>query len=261
MSTSAPRLRETTPAEDAQNQPEEPAGDGALEALQPEESEAAELAYDAQPEDGLVVPGELETAPRPGQINDASYVPAESGAGLEEVGGLDGWWDDEANWDTSIEYRGFVPQRHATDPAVLEVLARCAVMEALALRQRLQQGGGEEGVTLASASVTTWSCNGGLSALRAALALQPSVQGADVTVAGDVAAVVESLMGGYGADTIAESLPFDVDVEEARELVASWQKDGSNWKEIALDDVALKFAVCHCLICLRLLSALFSLTF
>ncbi|EFX02234.1 hypothetical protein CMQ_2283 [Grosmannia clavigera kw1407] len=180
----------------------------------------------------LAVPGPVETAPRPGNVGDATYVPAESGEGLEEVGGLDGWWEDGRHWDPALEFRGFGPAQRVTDSAALEVLARQAVLEALAVCS----SSSSSDVSLTGA----WH-RGGSAARQAALSLDVDVaeDGSVQGLRGDVAGVVAGLSPADveledGATTTA------LDADEARELVGSWD---ASWKQVSLEDAALKFAI------------------
>lgn len=210
-----------------------------------EEVDAEELAAQEQlqlddpPSDTLVIPRSMGTAPRPDQIGDSTYEPAESGDGLEEVGGLEGWWENNQHWDQSVEFRGFGPRHRVTDPAVLEVLARQAVVEALAVQQQQQQ---QQPELLTS---TTWARDADP---KAALALQVEVaaDGSVTAVRGDVDAVVAGLVN-HEEDVVetaeeAVETSSQLEADEAQALVASWAEDAS-WKDISLGDAALKFAV------------------
>lgn len=177
----------------------------------------------------LTVPKGIRSAPLPSRITDGTYTPAETGDGLEEVGGLDGWWEDNQHWDQSLEFRGFGRQDRVTDPAVLEVLARQAVAEALAVQS-------QQNAELLTSTAWSRASDG-----PAALALQFDVDasGSVTGVRGDVAGVVSGLQAESTADSVATPA-----TEEAQALVASWAEDAS-WKSISLHDVALKFAVCR----------------
>ncbi|KAJ4303857.1 hypothetical protein N0V88_001454 [Collariella sp. IMI 366227] len=93
----------------------------------------------------LVYPrGNASMAPEASSVTDSAYTPAETADGLEEVGGLAGWWDNPAHWgDAERGARAFVqdvaapfgPSEKVTDPAVLEVLARRAVVESLVVER------------------------------------------------------------------------------------------------------------------------------
>lgn len=196
-------------------------------ASEADQLEVNEWAETESEKSNLVVPGGYRTAPLPSRITDGTYIPAETGDGLEEVGGLDGWWEDNQHWDQSLEFRGFGPQDRVADPAVLEVLARQAVAEALAVQS-------QQSAELLTSSAWSRASDG-----PAALALQFDVDasGSVTGVRGDVAGVVSGLQAESSADSAA-TLP----TEEAQALVASWAEDVS-WKSISLHDVALKFAV------------------
>lgn len=224
LSTSVAR-RQTDPKQPADATTE-------LEALsEAEQLEADEwVALQEQPdESGLIVPGTVQLAPLPGQIADSTYVPAESGAGLEEVGGLEGWWEDDQHWDQSLEFRGFGPRERVTDPAVLEVLARQAVAEALAVQQQQQNAD-----LLTSTAWARGSSGPAALELQFDLATDGTVTG----VRGNVAGVVEGLT----VEEAAEDVSAQLEADEAQALVAAWTNDVS-WKAISLRDVALKFAV------------------
>lgn len=81
----------------------------------------------------LAYPQTFTTAAPPSQIDDPSYKPAETAEGLEEVGGLAGWWDQPSHWSNALVPPTFgpAPTERVTDPSVLQVLARRAVVEAL----------------------------------------------------------------------------------------------------------------------------------
>ncbi|KAH6842663.1 hypothetical protein B0I37DRAFT_399282 [Chaetomium sp. MPI-CAGE-AT-0009] len=87
----------------------------------------------------LVYPHHITTAPEATAVPDPSYKPAETAEGLEEVGGLAGWWDEPAHWGSeggAAQYvqsviAPFGPAERVTDPAVLEVLTKRAIVEAL----------------------------------------------------------------------------------------------------------------------------------
>ncbi|CAK7200352.1 hypothetical protein SEUCBS139899_003046 [Sporothrix eucalyptigena] len=224
LSTSVTRRQ----ADSKQPQDDAAAAAADLEAQAEIEEYAEEQLDEVVDEATLVVPGRVQIAPKPDQVADSTYIPAESGDGLEEVGGLDGWWENDQHWNQSIEFRGFGPRHPVTDAVVLEVLARQAVVEAVAVQQQQQDK-----------SLLTSKAWARSSDAQAALALQVDVaaDGSVTGVRGDVAGVVKSLQAAETAEEAA--LPT---AEEAQALVASWADDAS-WKNIALHDVALKFAI------------------
>ncbi|KAL2127119.1 hypothetical protein VTI74DRAFT_11310 [Chaetomium olivicolor] len=88
----------------------------------------------------LVYPRNISAAPDASSVSDPAYKPAETAEGLAEVGGLADWWEDPSHWGSAAGgARQFVqsvaspfgPTEKVTDPAVLEVLARRAVIESL----------------------------------------------------------------------------------------------------------------------------------
>ncbi|CAK7224748.1 hypothetical protein SBRCBS47491_005656 [Sporothrix bragantina] len=218
-----------------QADPKQPLDDAAAAAesteLEADVDEWAAATEVVEDEPSLVVPGRIQLAPQPDQITDSDYIPAETGEGLEEVGGLAGWWENDQHWDQSVVFRGFGPQQHVTDAATLVVLARQAVTEAVAVQQQQQQ----KPELLTS---TTWARD---SDAQAALALQIEVaaDGSVTAVHGDVAGVVNGLAAQEEYVDKEVSLPT---AEQAQALVASWAEDAS-WKSISLKDVALKFAI------------------
>lgn len=182
----------------------------------------------------LVVPGGVVDAPNPDEVTDMAYVPAESGAKLEEVGGLKDYWEDDSRWDASFVPLGFGPREKITDPAVLEVATRRAVVEAIVFRDSADALATDLRLT------GSWGL-GGAEDAAAALGVQITVadDGA-VTLAGDVSRVVSGLADRSSAEANAASGGV-MDVGEARELIGTWDQ---SWKDISLEDNGLKFAVC-----------------
>ncbi|CAK7264540.1 hypothetical protein SEPCBS57363_001124 [Sporothrix epigloea] len=232
-SQSASRFLLSTSAGRRQADPNQPPTDSAATPLDKVEAELDEWATSPdslEDEPRLIVPGRILSAPKPDQVTDSSYIPAETGDGLEEVGGLAGWWENDEHWDPSLVFRGFGPQQHVTDAATLEVVARQAVMEALAVQQEQQQH--------PSLLTTAWSRG---SDAEAALALQLDVaaDGSVAAVRGDVAGVVSSLTTPEAHASVDAALPT---AEQAQALVESWAED-ANWKLVSLKDAAFKFAI------------------
>ncbi|KAK4248085.1 hypothetical protein C7999DRAFT_40714 [Corynascus novoguineensis] len=88
----------------------------------------------------LVYPRGIHVVRPAEEVSDPTYTPAESAENLEEVGGLADWWDEPAHWGSegggAAQYvqtavRPFGPADKVTDPAVLEVLGKRAIVEAL----------------------------------------------------------------------------------------------------------------------------------
>lgn len=182
------------------------------------------------------------------EVTDPDYAPAESGDGLEQVGGLKDWWDRPGTWgeSKSFKYVGFGPVEKVTDPSVLEVLTRWAVMEALAINKFAQSGASKEQVEAALQAVVG---RDQILAIGEEVELVPA--GEDSTAVGvkdeeDLTAVWKSL-----TKTSEESAPVvaaapGISVQEAKELVKVW---GSEWKKGVLNDPVVKFYVSFCCCC------------
>ncbi|TFB06679.1 hypothetical protein CCMA1212_000417 [Trichoderma ghanense] len=158
------------------------------------------------------------------QASDPTYVPAADAEGLEEVGTLSTWWEQPGHWGEESEFKGFGSAVKVVDKEVLEVHLRRAVVEALALKQA--------GV-FSEWATKKWSEGG---ELDEALAAQVEVQDGKATLKGDASAIAEALTSEVEE---AESSATGVTVEEAREMLKSWD---SSWKNIALDN-PLRFAL------------------
>lgn len=178
----------------------------------------------------LKVPGEYERYPLAEHVTDPDYVPAETTDGLEWVGGLDNWWEDGKNWPASMDYAGFGRTEKITDPAVLEVLVRRAVVEALAV----SKGAGEDALR------ASWPV-GGSSQQTAALevGIEVSEDGA-AELTGDATTLVEGLTTTAEGEQSLDSGDLDISPEQAREFLKSWDR---SWKQISLEDPRLRFAV------------------
>ncbi len=186
--------------------------------------------------DTLITTGEVQVAPRPDEVTDMSYAPAETGDGLEKVGGLKGYWEDKSHWDRSNEIKVFGPERVITDPAVLEVTVRRAIVEALAVR------GYEAGADAQLKLTDSWQLGGRQDGITA-LSVQISVaDDGSVRLEGNVEAVVSALED--PAPSSQTDLPWGtglLDSASAQAVVQSWD---ASWKSLSLDDAVLKFAVC-----------------
>jgi hypothetical protein len=183
----------------------------------------------------LRVPGRLVEADAPDAIVDSSYTPAESGVGLEEVGGLEKYWENEYNWDPAMVFEGFGPRQLVTDPAALEVITRRAVVEALAAQQ-LESSSSSE-VEL----IGRWP-RGQRQQQNDALALE-IVVGEDGlgTLKGDMEPVAQALRSSSAEESVEIEAEEEMSADEARELIASWDP---SWKNLRIEGVQLQFAVC-----------------
>lgn len=192
-------------------------------------------AFEADPErieihTDLNIPSEIRKVPLPEEITEPGYTPAETLEGLEWVGGVSNWWEDERNWPASKNYVGFGRSDKVVDPAALEVLTRRAVIEALAVRK----GAGDEALS------ASWQA-GGHDQLVAALGVgvEVSVDGS-AELTGDFMGVVEGLTARAEEQDVGGA-DWSLAPEEAREFLKSWDR---SWKQISLEDLRLKFAVC-----------------
>lgn len=203
---------------------------GQVEEYLPEQDPDVDL-VDADIVTEIKAPGRLKSAPKPDDV-ESVYTPALTAEGLEEVGGVADWWEDDRHWSPSMEYVGFGPREKITDPAVLEALTRRAVVEALAVRE-------VEGEAALGGS---WQ-EGGREALLKALEVGIVVdENGAVALSGDVAAVVEGLKVLPEAQELAQQgqEEFVLPADQAIQFRKSWDK---SWKTISLEDPRLKFAV------------------
>ena len=226
----------------------------------PTESELAEselLAEEPAPfYTDLVLPGERTEAAMPNQITDADYVPAVSAVGLEEVGGLDGWWDRPGNWGESKQYHGFGPREKVMDKSMLEVLTRQALIEAVILHQhkrptKVTLPGPEARRDVLLAEITAGPDGEPTLApevRKMVLALGRSRAG-DSAVASEKPAAEEQVAEEQVAEESLESkdiadepavLSQELNPVEARRLSKQWD---SSWKSLKLENPVLKFWV------------------
>lgn len=185
---------------------------------------------------GIVVPGRARVATLQEDIVDPDYVPAEDAAGLEEVGGLEDWWEKPEHWGPERQYHGFGPSEKVMDRAVLEVLTKRAVIEAVVL-QRFSSNKIEPPTAL--------TLTHGEEELLGAV-------GADVVASEDGTVTLKneqdyqriwdnlSRAQPEEAEEISSSTEIQISAEKARELISSWDP---SWKTLQLRDPVLKFYV------------------
>ncbi|KAJ0159064.1 hypothetical protein CTA2_10376 [Colletotrichum tanaceti] len=167
-------------------------------------------------------------APTVKELEKQGYTPAQSVEGLEEIGGLDGWWDQEGRWGEESRYVAFARGGKVLDAHVCEALVRQAVVEALAVERTRK-----DRLTGAWAKGDRESFD---RAMQVRLALQ---EDGSLALEGD-ADVVTAISG------ISTIEPSDAEVEdyltpeEAKESSEQWDP---SWKSASLEDVQLKFAV------------------
>lgn len=241
---------EATPAEEVPTEPTEPDEPALPERLATKMARRPRRGAAQVIETDLVLPPPPEWAPLP---KDVVYTPAITGDGLEMVGGLDGWWDQEGHWSGRLGFSPFFAGGAAkvTDAAALEAVVRRAVVEALAVRAAVgltKERHGEANVTLTG----RWAVGGREAAVRAlGVALEVAEDGkarlaheppadlvADLAVKAEAAPAEEETAGTVPTEDTAEFSA--VDAGEAAALVETWDP---SWKTMSLDDITLKFAV------------------
>ncbi|KAM0327539.1 hypothetical protein ACHAQA_005830 [Verticillium albo-atrum] len=251
-------------ADSSAQQPDLEAYEAELAELQSQTQDLGSLFPDAQsssrprrPASRLKTSYKPTRAPEVNEVGINGYTPAVSAEGLEEVGGFEGWWEREGHWGPESEYTSFAALEPVADAAVLEVLTRQAVVEALAFRKEREEG------RLAA----DWAGTD-RAALDRALALRIKVTDEGVVaVRGNTNAVVKGLapskrqlklarreakaqeeaspaveIEAAEADEAAEAtvLGQHVSPEEAQALIQAWDAE---WKDISLADPLLKFAI------------------
>ncbi|KAF9873425.1 hypothetical protein CkaCkLH20_09238 [Colletotrichum karsti] len=181
------------------------------------------------------------TAPTAESLETEGYVPAKTIDELEEIGGLDGWW--EQRWSAAEQYVGFSSRSIANkieDGAVCEALVRQALVETLVLSQLDKEAlkrkwvpGDREDFNRATAI--------SLEAIGAEGAVPEAQKEAAETI-------VQMLQGIGRAETTTqvdqdsghEATRIPISADEAQVLVQSWDP---KWKAISLQDPLLKFAL------------------
>ncbi|KAK4133718.1 hypothetical protein BT67DRAFT_41367 [Trichocladium antarcticum] len=230
-------LTTTTPLR--RSPPQQPTDDARLLAEEEEEPVAPTTPAVATT---LVFPSGITDAPAPATVTDATYIPAETADGLEEVGGLADWWEDPSHGaaDTvRAAARAFGPAdgNKITDPAVLEVLARRAVVEALVVGKFVTGGSRGKKVDVLFAA----SANGEEAVERIAKADVVAGEEGAATL-GDfrdwqrVWDLLRLRVKRKGKKVEATQLTPEV----AREMVQSW---GPGWRKAELRDPVIKFFV------------------
>ncbi|OHF00961.1 hypothetical protein CORC01_03789 [Colletotrichum orchidophilum] len=158
------------------------------------------------------------------------YVPAKTIDGLEEIGGLEGWWEQEGRWGKESEYVGFSSGGKIVDADLCAARVRQAVVEALAI-----SGSAE----LQGRLTAAWARGDGESFSRAtALGLKVGENGS-VSLEGDASAI-EGVVAPLFEAPNAEVSENAVEPANAKALVEAW---GEAWKSISLEDARFKFAV------------------
>jgi hypothetical protein len=202
--------------------------------------------YAALEDEGNVVstgpyraPSPRVNAARSGEVADPTYAPATSADGLKMVGGVSNWWNKPEHWDSSGDFTGFKPKEKVTDPALIDVAVRRAVIEAFALREAGREDDlvGVWPTTLSRADTET----------LLAREVKTDENGAITLGAAEAAAVAEQLRWKddvEAAEATAEesrASPRSLSAEEAAALTLSWDK---SWRSISIADPRIRFAVC-----------------
>jgi hypothetical protein len=269
--TQGRRYLSTTPIRPAQQQP------------QTELAAEEELDDEYYPLDAadiptqLVYPHSITVAAAPADVADPRYTPAETAQGLEEVGGLAGWWDKPAHWGSEAGAAQFVrdvvnpfgPAEKVTDPAMLEVLGKRAIVEALVVARfagpnkkkaidRLfthAEGTDRLGKIVRAEVVANKNGSATLrtsadwkrvwdvlkSSVRMARSQQPQVEEAEVVEGEEAAAVeAEAETAVPEAEANEAALVARLTPQIAKSMMGSWNK---GWKKAELRDPVVKFFV------------------
>lgn len=192
-----------------------------------------ELVEGSEFDTDLVYPRAAVEVPTAQEITDPDYVPAESGDGLEEVGGLVDWWERPGHWGESKKYVGFGPVEKVGDPAVLEVLARRAVIEALAIKQYSKKSAKDKTAAALQAVIGQEE----LSSIEE-VELAPGENNTVAVKDQDDLKIVWSSLS-KAAPASAPSSP-SISIHEARRLSRTW---GNEWKAAVIQDPIVKFYV------------------
>ncbi|KAK1981843.1 ribosomal subunit 39S-domain-containing protein [Colletotrichum cereale] len=156
------------------------------------------------------------------------YVPAQTSAGLEEIGGLEGWWEQEGRWGKESQYVAFAQGGKVLDAGMCEVLVRQAVVEVLAV-----QGTRPDRLT------GTWVKGSRKNFDRAMAAGLAAQEDGSVALECDaeLAAAISRVATVESKETEREAY---LTPEEAKERVQQWDP---TWKSVSLQDTHLKFAI------------------
>ncbi|KAK4126932.1 hypothetical protein N657DRAFT_611093 [Parathielavia appendiculata] len=272
LSTTPMRPSQSHPQGQVQSQQFEPAAEEFEEV--PEEYYAPESA-DIQTR--LVYPHGITTAPPVSDVTDPAYTPAETADGLEEVGGLADWWDEPTHWGSEGGAAQFVqsvvspfgPTQKVTDRAMLEVLAKRAIVEALVVARFASGAGrmskkvdrlfaaqagdmeqlgkiaqveivpGEDGAATLK-DKKDWGMVWGLLNSAGKKARRPQQQGQEVSEEGsttvDAETSQESAMPKAEVKEVATAAQLTLQAAES--LIGGWDKA---WKKAELRDPVVKF--------------------
>ncbi|OLN97899.1 hypothetical protein CCHL11_02475 [Colletotrichum chlorophyti] len=170
-------------------------------------------------------------APTTKEAEKQGYVPAQTIDGLEEVGGLEAWWEQGGRWGKESRYVGFARKDKVVDPNLCEVYVRQAVVEALAF------GASGDRDLVTSTSALPHSRKVTSRALHVQLTVGPD---GSASIAGAPEERISRINRDVVGHTQVVEEVQDVSAERAKEIVASWDK---SWKGISLQDARFKFSV------------------
>ncbi|KAK7975478.1 ribonuclease H-like protein [Apiospora arundinis] len=190
-----------------------------------EGAEVQEYEIDPSQQRMFVPPPRPSVAERADTITDTLYTPATSAEGLESIGNLGNWWDDQAHWPETSDFVGFKPKQKVEEPVLIEAAVRRALTETLVVKQL----GKDDQLT------AHWGLQD-KAQHDAVLALDVRVDSnGNATVTGDLHSV---------ADGLAEDgVEHRFTLPSAAEALAWKGQSDHSWKGASLQDARVKFAV------------------
>lgn len=189
----------------------------------------------------LVIPPPRDddnVAPKPYDLETggvADYTPAVSADGLEVVGGLSGWFNNEKHLPKSkLEaFERFAPDQRVLDKSVLEFCVRRAVVEATVLRSDQ----GDKGLLQRS-----WGGRFNAEAAKRVQALNVKVNekgGPELVGDRDLARAVAADLAAQDEASADRHVSYPTP-EEAQQLCAKFR---GSWQKISLENAKFRFAV------------------
>jgi len=212
------------------------------------------------------------------EITDPSYTPADTAEGLEEVGGIGGWWDEPAHWGNEGGAPQFVqsvvspfgPAEKVTDPAMLEVLGKRAIVEALVVARfagaekrkavdrlfahadgmdrlgkivKAEVVANEDGTATFKESADwarVWDVlRSAVKTARQPVQKKVEVEAAEAAEPAEPAETAETEAQGAAEIEVQEpTSPMQLTPQIAKSMVGTWNKE---WKEVGLRDPVVKF--------------------
>ncbi|KAL1838218.1 hypothetical protein VTJ49DRAFT_2945 [Mycothermus thermophilus] len=194
-------------------------------------------------------------APNPAELDDATYRPAETADGLEEVGSIADWFEKPEHWGYpggAAEYvrravGSFGPVEKVTDPVLLEVLVKRAIVEALVVARSAK---GKSLETRAEVEQVFAHTADGVYRLRDIVAVDILPSGSEVATLekAETTRVWDVLRGAVPSEAAGEKEGKKkrllqrslVPLVHARNLVSSPSWD-NGWKKAVLRNTVAKF--------------------